>query len=71
MEQPHWADPPGASNQGGTVIEYLSRAKVAEREGLSINTIDDYVRRGYMPDPDARIGRDYELLGQPVLVLDR
>ncbi len=53
------------------MIEYLSRAKVAEREGLSINTIDGYVRRGYMPDPDARIGREYELLGQPVLVVDR
>ena len=53
------------------MIEYLSRAKVAEREGLSISTIDSYVRRGYMPDPDARIGRNCELLGQPVLVVDR
>ena len=47
------------------MIEYLSRAKVAEREGLSISTIDGYVRRGYMPDPDAESAATMNYSGNP------
>ncbi|GAA4479064.1 hypothetical protein GCM10023094_23620 [Rhodococcus olei] len=41
------------------MIEYLSRGEVAERLGVALPTIDGHVRRGYMPEPDARIGRNY------------
>ncbi|AXQ51867.1 DNA binding protein [Gordonia phage Catfish] len=41
------------------MIEYMSVGEVAEYLGLSLNTIKSYDRRGYMPEPDARIGRNF------------
>lgn len=39
------------------MIEYMSKAEVADHLGLSIDAIKSYVGKGYMPEPDARIGR--------------
>lgn len=36
---------------------FLSASEVAERTGMSAETIRSYTRDGYMPAPDAVIGR--------------
>ncbi|ORM14094.1 hypothetical protein [Prescottella equi] len=41
------------------MIEYLSRGEIAERYGYSLDTIKSYDRRGYLPEPDAKVGRNY------------
>lgn len=38
------------------MIEYLNRQAVADRLGLSINTVKWYDREGLMPRPDAVVG---------------
>ncbi|GED96443.1 helix-turn-helix transcriptional regulator [Gordonia crocea] len=39
------------------MIRYLTRNEVADRVGLAPGTINAYDRRGYLPEPDAKIGR--------------
>ncbi|AXQ65150.1 ssDNA-binding protein [Gordonia phage Schmidt] len=41
------------------MIEYMSRGEIAEHLGISLDAIKSYDRRGYLPEPDARIGRNY------------
>ncbi|MEU2002086.1 helix-turn-helix transcriptional regulator [Rhodococcus sp. NPDC019627] len=45
---------------------YLSRGEVAEYLGISLNTIKGYDRRGYLPPPDARIGRSFGWLRETI-----
>ena len=41
------------------MIEYLSKGEIAERLGVTLGTIKGYDKRGYLPEADARIGRNY------------
>ncbi len=49
-----------------TPLRYLSRGEIADRLGLSVGTITAYDRRGYMPEPDATIGRVYGWLPETI-----
>lgn len=40
-------------------IQYLSATQVAKRLGLSTGTIQSYVHKGLLPDPDALIGEPH------------
>lgn len=45
---------------------YLTKGEVADRLGLSLNTIKGYVRRGYLPEPDAQMGRNFGWLPETI-----
>lgn len=40
------------------MIIYLSRGEIAELLGVSLTTVKGYDKRGYLPEPDARVGRN-------------
>lgn len=48
------------------MIVYLSRGDIAERLQLSLETIKSYQRRGYLPEPDARVGRNMGWLPETI-----
>ncbi|KXO98148.1 helix-turn-helix transcriptional regulator [Tsukamurella pseudospumae] len=37
---------------------YLSLGEVAQHTGVSLSTMKTYLARGYLPEPDAIIGRN-------------
>ncbi|MFC8182377.1 helix-turn-helix transcriptional regulator [Rhodococcus sp. NPDC057297] len=39
-------------------IRYLSRGEIAERLGVSLDAIKGYQKQGYLPEPDALVGRN-------------
>jgi predicted DNA-binding transcriptional regulator AlpA len=39
-------------------ILYLSRGEIAERLGISLDTVKGYQRKGLLPEPDAMVGRN-------------
>lgn len=54
-----------AGRQGGAqrrsvtdVISYLSLGEFAARSGHTLNTMKSYLRKGYLPEPDAIVGRN-------------
>ncbi|WP_280357512.1 helix-turn-helix transcriptional regulator [Nocardia otitidiscaviarum] len=40
------------------MIHYLSLAEVAEKLGLTLNTVKSYHRKGMLPPHDAEVGRN-------------
>lgn len=48
------------------MIRYLSRGEIAERLGLSLDTIKSYDRRGYLPEADAQVGRNFGWLPETI-----
>lgn len=46
--------------------EFLSKGEIADKYGLSLNTVKSYDREGRMPKPDARIGRNYGWLPETI-----
>ncbi|OZC93501.1 hypothetical protein CH254_02285 [Rhodococcus sp. 06-412-2C] len=36
----------------------MSRGEIAERLGLSLDTVKGYQRKGLLPEPDAMVGRN-------------
>lgn len=48
------------------MLHYLSRGEVAEYLGVTLSTIKGYDRRGYLPEPDARVGRNYGWLRETI-----
>ncbi|WP_072691144.1 helix-turn-helix transcriptional regulator [Rhodococcus marinonascens] len=41
------------------MIKYLSRGEIAEHLGLTLSAIKGYDARGYLPEADAKIGRNF------------
>lgn len=41
------------------MIHYLSLGEVADMLGYSFNTIKSYWRKGMLPEPDAKVGRNH------------
>ncbi|QQM15121.1 helix-turn-helix DNA-binding domain protein [Gordonia phage Banquo] len=39
------------------MIEYMSRGDIAEYLDVTVDTVKSYDKRGYLPEPDATIGR--------------
>ena len=48
------------------MIKYLSRNEIAARIGLAVGTVTAYDARGYLPAPDARVGRTYGWLPETI-----
>ena len=53
------------------VIHYLSLIEVANRLGLSFNTVKGYLRKGMLPPHDAEVGRNRGWLPETIDDLER